>query len=73
LGWKTAPAASNEMRSRSGFDAALAQVARNTSGPLAAGLARALQEMQTGKSRTGALRFMAGRITAPGLRAFPRP
>jgi len=43
-----------------GFDAAIAQVARNTSGPLAAELARALQEMQIGKSRT----------TAPELRAF---
>jgi tight adherence protein C len=53
-----------------GFDAALAQVARNTSGPLAAELARALQEMQIGKSRTEALRSMAGRTTAPELRAF---
>jgi tight adherence protein C len=53
-----------------GFDAALAQVARNTDGPLAAELARALQEMQIGKSRTEALRAMAGRTTAPELRAF---
>jgi tight adherence protein C len=53
-----------------GFDAALAQVARNTSGPLAAELARALQEMQIGKSRTEALRAMANRTTAPELRAF---
>ena len=53
-----------------GFDAALAQVARNTRGPLAAELARALQEMQIGKSRTEALRSMAGRTTAPELRAF---
>jgi tight adherence protein C len=53
-----------------GFDAALAQVARNSSGPLAAELARALQEMQIGKSRTEALRSMAGRTTAPELRAF---
>ncbi len=53
-----------------GFDAALAQVARNSSGPLAAELARALQEMQIGKSRTDALRSMAGRTTAPELRAF---
>jgi tight adherence protein C len=53
-----------------GFDAALAQVARNGSGPLAAELARALQEMQIGKSRTEALRSMAGRTTAPELRAF---
>ena len=53
-----------------GFDAALAQVARNSSGPLAAELARALQEMQIGKNRTEALRSMAGRTTAPELRAF---
>ncbi len=38
-----------------GFDAALAQVARNTTGPLAAELARALQEMQIGKTRTEAM------------------
>ncbi len=53
-----------------GFDAALAQVARNTSGPLAAELSRALQEMQIGKSRTEALRALAERTTAPELRAF---
>lgn len=53
-----------------GFDAALAQVARNSTGPLAAEVARALQEMQIGKSRTEALRSMAGRTTAPELRSF---
>jgi tight adherence protein C len=53
-----------------GFDAALAQVARYTHGPLAAEFARALQEMQIGKSRTEALRSMAERTTAPELRAF---
>jgi tight adherence protein C len=53
-----------------GFDAALSQVARNTSGPLAAELARMLQEMQIGKSRTEALRAMADRTTAPELRSF---
>ena len=40
------------------------------SGALAAELARALQEMQIGKSRTEALRSMAGRTTVPELRAF---
>ena len=35
-----------------GFDAALAQVARNTKGPLAAEFAWVLQEMQIGKPRT---------------------
>jgi tight adherence protein C len=53
-----------------GFDAALAQVARNTTGPLAAELSRALQEMQIGKTRTEALRSMADRTTAPELRSF---
>jgi tight adherence protein C len=53
-----------------GFDAALAQVARNTSGPLAAELARALQEMQIGKSRTEALRALADRTTVTELRSF---
>ena len=53
-----------------GFDAALAQVARNTSGPLAAEFARALQEMQIGKSRSQALRALADRTTVPEARAF---
>lgn len=53
-----------------GFDAALAQVARNTEGPLAAEFARVLQEMQFGKSRTEAMRAMAERCPAPGLRSF---
>jgi tight adherence protein C len=53
-----------------GFDAALAQVARNTGGPLAAELARVLQEMQIGKSRTEALHAMAERTTVTEFRAF---
>lgn len=53
-----------------GFDAALAQVARNTKGSLAAEFARVLQEMQIGKSRTHALRAMAERTTVTELRAF---
>lgn len=53
-----------------GFDAALAQVARNTDGPLAAEFARALQEMQIGKSRSQALRALADRTTVPEARAF---
>jgi tight adherence protein C len=53
-----------------GFDAALAQVARNTTGPLAAELARVLQEMQIGKSRTEALHAMGDRTTVPEFRAF---
>ncbi len=53
-----------------GFDAALAQVARNTSGPLAAEFARALQEMQIGKSRADALRGAAQRSSVPEFRAL---
>jgi tight adherence protein C len=53
-----------------GFDAALAQVARNTKGPLAEEFARALQEMQIGKSRSDAMRAMADRTSVPELRAF---
>ncbi len=53
-----------------GFDAALAQVARYSDGPLAAEFARVLQEMQIGKSRTEALRSMGERSTSPELRAF---
>jgi tight adherence protein C len=53
-----------------GFDAALAQVARNTAGPLAQECARVLQEMQIGKSRNEALRSLTYRTTVNELRAF---
>jgi len=53
-----------------GFDAALAQVARNLKGPLAPEFARVLQEMQIGKSRAEAMRAMAERSRVPELRAF---
>ena len=53
-----------------GFDAAMAQVARNTDGPLAAEFARSLQEMQIGKSRSQALRAMVDRTSVPELRTF---
>src|SRR5215469_5571185 len=53
-----------------GFDAALAQVARNTAGPLAAEFTRALQEMQIGQARSDALRAMLSRTTVPELRVF---
>lgn len=53
-----------------GFDAALAQVARNTQGPLASEYARVLQEMQFGKSRVQALRAMTERTTVTELRTF---
>jgi tight adherence protein C len=53
-----------------GFDAALAQVARNLNGPLAEEFARVLQEMQIGKSRAEAMRALAERTSVPELRAF---
>lgn len=53
-----------------GFDAALAQVARNTTGPLASEFSRVLQEIQIGKSRSQALRAMTERTTVAGLRSF---
>ena len=53
-----------------GFDAALARVARNSEGPVAAEFSRALQEIQIGKSRSQALRSLAERTTVPELRAF---
>jgi tight adherence protein C len=53
-----------------GFDAALAQVARNTTGPLARECSRVLQEMQIGKSRNEALRALTDRTTVAELRAF---
>jgi tight adherence protein C len=53
-----------------GFDASMAQVARNTAGPLAAEFARVLQEMQFGKSRVQALRSLTERTTVSELRTF---
>ncbi|MFL6139675.1 MAG: type II secretion system F family protein [Frankiaceae bacterium] len=52
------------------FDAALAQVARNTEGPLAEEFFRVLQEMQIGVGRTAALRALSERSSLPDLRAF---
>lgn len=53
-----------------GFDAALAQVARHSKGPVAAEFARVLQEIQIGKSRSEAMRAMGERTTVPELKAF---
>jgi tight adherence protein C len=53
-----------------GFDSALAQVARNTDGPLANEFARVLQEMQIGLGRANALRALGERSTLPDLRSF---
>ena len=53
-----------------GFDAAIAQVARNTTGPLANEFARVLQEMQIGLGRSHALRAMGERSNLADLRSF---
>jgi tight adherence protein C len=53
-----------------GFDAAIAQVARNTEGPLSEEFARMLKEMQIGRGRSDALRSMADRTNLPDLRGF---
>ena len=53
-----------------GFDAACAQVARNTEGPLSEEFARMLQEMQIGRGRSEALRSLAERTNLADLRSF---
>jgi tight adherence protein C len=53
-----------------GFDAAVARVAKNTTGPLAQEFTRLLQEMQIGVGRMEAMRAMAERTTIKDLRAF---
>jgi len=52
------------------FDAALAQVARNTEGPLAQEFFRVLQEMQIGTGRMDALRALSDRTDVDELRSF---
>ncbi len=52
------------------FDAGLAQVARNSDGPLASELFRVLQEMQIGTGRLDALRGLANRTDVEELRIF---
>ena len=53
-----------------GFDAALSQVARNTTGAVAAEFARVLQEMQIGMGRSQAMRSLGERTSLPELRGF---
>lgn len=53
-----------------GFDAALAQVARNTDGPLAQEFFRVLQEMQIGTGRMDALRGLGERSDVGDLQSF---
>jgi tight adherence protein C len=52
------------------FDAALAQVAQNTDGPLSDEFRRVLKEVQIGSSRSDALRALAGRTDVEDLRIF---
>jgi tight adherence protein C len=52
------------------FDAALSQVARNTTGPLADEFFRVLQEMQIGLGRADAMRALGERTDLPELRSF---
>jgi tight adherence protein C len=53
-----------------GFDAALAQVARNTEGPLAHEFFRVLQEMQIGLGRAAAMKALGERTNVIELRGF---
>jgi tight adherence protein C len=53
-----------------GFDAALVQVVRYGKGPLVGEFARALQEMQIGRSRVDALRSLPPRTKVIELRSF---
>jgi tight adherence protein C len=53
-----------------GFDAALAHVARNTTGPLSQELYRTLQEVQLGRGRGEAMRHLAARSNVAELGAF---
>jgi tight adherence protein C len=53
-----------------GFDSAIAQVARNTKGPLAGEFARLLQEMQIGMARSQAMNSLGERTALEELRGF---
>jgi len=52
------------------FDAALAQVARNTDGPLSEEFTRVLQEMQIGKGRSEAMKALAERTDVDEMNTF---
>ena len=52
------------------FDAALAQVARNTDGPLAEEFTRVLKEVQIGSGRSDALRALSERTDVEDLQVF---
>ena len=52
------------------FDAAMAQVARNTDGPLAEEFTRVLKEIQIGSGRSDALRALSERTDVEDLQVF---
>lgn len=52
------------------FDAAMANVARNTTGPLSEEFTRVLREIQIGSSRADAMRALAERTSVDDLRIF---
>ena len=54
------------------FDAALAQVARNTDGPLAEEFTRVLKEIQIGSGRSDALRALSERTDVEDLQDLPQ-
>jgi tight adherence protein C len=53
-----------------GFDASLAKLVRNSTGPLPQEFARMLQQVQAGVARKDAMKSMAERIDVPELNAF---
>ncbi|MGH3413406.1 MAG: type II secretion system F family protein [Marmoricola sp.] len=53
-----------------GFDAALQQVARSVTGPVAGEFARVLQEISIGKSRADAFTAMGSRTSVPEIKTF---
>ena len=53
-----------------GFDAAMQQVARNTTGPISGEFSRVLQEVQIGKPRAAAFQDLAARTDVEELRTF---
>ncbi|MGC0272381.1 type II secretion system F family protein [Pseudactinotalea sp. Z1739] len=55
-----------------GFDSAMARAAQNGNGPLAAELARTLQDIQVGRSRRQAFEALTTRTTVVDLRRFVR-
>ena len=53
-----------------GFDAALLQVSRSTTGPVAGEFARVLQEVQIGKPRAEAFSGLSQRTNVPEVKTF---